>query len=526
MNSNVDTGNSTQGSDATPPRVVVVGAGPAGLTAAHELSKRGQRPLLLEATTHVGGIARTEHYKGFHFDIGGHRFFTKVKEIEELWLSVLGDDFIKVPRMSRIYFSGKFYDYPLRFGNALRNLGIYESTRVLLNYLKWQILPHAKEDSFEEWIQNRFGDRLYYLFFQTYTEKIWGIPCAKIRSDWAAQRIKGLSLAKAVINSLTGRNGTSTLIKEFYYPRLGPGMMWQAFRERVEENGGEVHLGSRVCALRHENRRVLSVLVEDGTAKRWIPAEHVISSMSLPSLIARLQPSAPDHVLNASRRLHHRDFLIVVLILDTPDPFPDNWIYIHDPDVRVGRIQNFRSWSADMVPDPTKSSLGMEYFCHNGDGLWTMDDNALINLAARELAKIGLGEERDIVDGTVIRQPQAYPVYDETYQENLEIIKDYLSGFGNLHTVGRNGMHRYNNQDHSMLTALLAARNILGERHDLWSVNVERSYHEETMMRSRPALPALHNHGEAIAIPGRATASAATGNRYRMEGGDPPSAAG
>ena len=465
-------------------RTIIIGAGPAGLTAAYELVSRGLRPLVLEASDQVGGLARTETYKGYRFDIGGHRFFTKVGEVEELWHKVLGDDFIRVPRLSRIYYRGQYFDYPLRLFSTLRKLGIYESLRILLSYFKWKVAPHEIEETFEHWVTNRFGRRLFLHFFEGYTEKVWGIPCSKIRADWAAQRIKDLSLIKAALNALTGRHDTSTLITEFDYPRLGPGMMWERFRDRVEEQGGEVRLQSPVRGLRHDGRRVQSVIL--GSGSHELPADHVISTMPLSSLVLQLEPAAPDAVREAARRLSYRDFLIVSLILDVPDPFPDNWVYIHSPGVRVARIQNFRSWSAEMVPEPDRTCVGLEYFCNEDDSVWSMDDGDLIDLAARELAELGLAKQSNVVDGTVIRQRKAYPVYDETYAEAVEIIQGYLAGFENLQTVGRNGMHRYNNQDHSMLTALLAARNVAGERHDPWNVNLERSYHEEFVTRSEP----------------------------------------
>ena len=459
--------------------VVIVGGGPAGLTAAHELTSRSLRPIVLEMSEHVGGIARTENYKGFRFDIGGHRFFTKVAPIRELWHEVMGSDFIRVRRLSRIYYRGKFFSYPLRIPNTLKNLGLYESVRILLSYFKWQTMPHEIEENFEQWVTNRFGRRLFLHFFQGYTEKVWGIPCSKIRADWAAQRIQNLSLYRAAINAMTGRHDTSTLITEFFYPRLGPGMMWERFRDIIEERGGTVQLRSRVKGLVHERGRVQSVVIEqDGKTSR-LECSHVISTMPLATLIQQLYPAPPAYVQDAANQLKYRDFLIVVLILDIPDPFPDNWIYIHSSDVNVGRIQNFRSWSAEMIPDPNKSSIGMEYFCNENDGLWAMPDMELIEMAKHEIAHLGLAEERTVIDATVIRQPKAYPVYDEHYSEAVDIIRSYLGSFSNLQTIGRNGMHRYNNQDHSMLTAILAARNVFGARHDVWNVNIERSYHEE-----------------------------------------------
>ncbi len=463
-------------------QLVIIGAGPAGLTAGYQWTKLGRCPLIFEMSTGVGGIARTECYRGYRFDIGGHRFFTKIKEVQDLWDEILGDDFIKVPRLSRIFYQGKYYAYPIQLGNAMSNLGVYESVRILISYLKWKLRPIREEDNFEQWVSNRFGGRLYWHFFRSYTEKVWGIPCTKIRADWAAQRIQNMSLKKAVLTALTNSqsHGTSTLIKEFHYPRLGPGMMWERCRDLIETGGGMVQTQARVEAINVDGQRAQSIQVIGADGKREdIECDHVINSMPLSSLIKQIRPTVPQHVLDAAMRLKYRDFLIVALIIDGADPFPDNWIYIHSPEVKVGRIQNFRSWSTHMVPCEHRASIGMEYFCHRGDGLWSMPDGDLIQLAKREIAELELVKESAVLDGTVVRQAKAYPVYDEQYKSNIDIIREYLDTIENLQTVGRNGMHRYNNQDHSMLTAMLAVRNILGADHDLWTINVERSYHEE-----------------------------------------------
>ena len=468
---------------------LVVGAGPAGLTAAYELVRRSSasRPLVLEASSQLGGIARTEQHNGYRFDIGGHRFFTKVGEVEALWQEILGDQMIDVPRSSRIYYRGKYYDYPLRLMNALENLGLFESLRVVASYLKWQIRPSKVEENFQQWVSNRFGGRLFRHFFESYTEKVWGISCKEIRADWAAQRIKNLSLSKAVIDALTGRSDTSSLIKTFKYPRLGPGQMWERAAELIAAKGGEVRLGSHVEGIEHDGKRVTGVRVRPAHGVPYlIQPDNVITSMAITDLVHAMN-DVPEEVLRAAGQLRYRDFLIVTLILDHSDPFPDNWIYIHSPDVRVGRIQNFRAWSAAMVPDPNHASIGMEYFCQAGDGLWTSGDADLIKLAAGELERLGLAPRSSVLDGAIIRQPRAYPVYDADYKPNLEIIRGWLAGFENLQSVGRNGMHRYNNQDHSMLAGMLAARNVLGERHDLWNVNVERSYHEDFTVAERAA---------------------------------------
>jgi protoporphyrinogen oxidase len=329
-------------------------------------------------------------------------------------------------------------------------------------------------------------------FFRSYTEKVWGIPPSEIQADWAAQRIKNLSLWKAVVNAITGTNSTTSLIEEFHYPRLGPGMMWEKVRDMVRAKGGEVRMRTRVDRICWSDDKVDAVEMltraEDGTVQRYVEqAEHVVSTMALTDLIAAFDPPPPEPVRMAVGKLRYRDFLIVTLILDHADPFPDNWIYIHSPEVKVGRIQNFRAWSKEMIPNAHQASIGMEYFCHEGDGLWSMSDSELVRLATAELEKLGLAPAQTVVDGSVIRQVKAYPVYDAAYRDALNIISGWLGSLKNFQTVGRNGLHRYNNQDHSMLTAMLAARNILGESHDVWTVNVERSYHEEFELKKGEA---------------------------------------
>jgi protoporphyrinogen oxidase len=458
--------------------VVIIGGGPAGLSAAHECIKVGIKPLVLERADKVGGIARTETYKGYYFDIGGHRFFTKIEEINQLWHDMLGEDFLRVGRMSRIYYQGRFFDYPLGFANALMNLGLVESSLILLSYLKAQVWSHPHEENFEQWVSNRFGQRLYQTFFQTYTEKVWGTPCNKIRADWAAQRIKGLSLIVAVSNALFGVQKAKTLITEFDYPLRGPGMMWQRFQDVVEANGGNVRLNAEAAGLSHENGRIVSVDYVENGERMTVRADQVISGIPITKLVALLDPKAPGQVLEAASNLSYRAFVLVGLIIDKEDLFPDQWIYVHSPDVKVGRIQNLKNWSSAMVPDPQKTSVAMEYFCNEGDETWTMPDDELIGLASQELSKLGLADHNDVIDGFVIRQPKAYPVYDDGYKEQLAVVRDYLETFDNLQTVGRNGMHRYNNMDHSMLTGMLAARNVSGARHDLWEIGEQEEYLE------------------------------------------------
>ena len=467
-------------------RVLITGAGPAGLTAAYELSKLGLQSTIVEADRQVGGISRTVNYRGYRFDIGGHRFFSKVPIVNQVWREILEEEFLVRPRMSRIYYRQRYFDYPLKAMNALTGLGPVESVRIGMSYVQTRLFPHAEETNFEQWVTNRFGSRLYEIFFKTYTEKVWGIPCREISADWAAQRIKNLSLREAVRNALLGAGRTAdgqiitTLIDEFYYPRLGPGMMWESCRNLLAARGHETVEGVEVERIRHRHGRVENMVGRtDAGQTVELDAEHYISSMPLRELILALDPPAPPEVLAAANRLRYRDYLTVVLIVKREDIFPDNWIYIHAPEVKMGRIQNYKNWSPAMVPDPTRTSLGLEYFLWEKDEEWTWPDERLIELGIRECVQIGLIAPDEVEDGTVVRMKKAYPVYDQYYHESIATIRRYLETFTNLQTVGRNGLHRYNNQDHSMLTAIYAARNITGERNDIWSVNTEMEYHEE-----------------------------------------------
>jgi len=467
--------------------IIIIGAGPAGLTAAYQLSQAGIRSIVLEKGSRVGGLARTEEHSGYRMDIGGHRFFTKVPEVEAMWREVLGPDLLTRPRLSRIYYNGRMFLYPLRFGDALSKLGPRESARIVLSYLRSRLFPHRPETTFEAWVSNRFGRRLFEIFFRSYTEKVWGLPCTEISARWAAQRIQSLSLPRAVWSALFGqRDGrVKSLIQAFEYPRLGPGMLW----ERVAE----------VVRLRHRGGRVVGVVARADGREQDIEADAVISSMPIGELIARLDPAAPDDVRADAAQLTFRDFMTVALILDRDAVFPDNWIYVHAPDVQVARIQNFKNWSPDMAVDPARTCLGLEYFCMEGDALWQMDDADLIRLAAAELETIGLARAAEVVDGAVIRQPKAYPVYTGEFEAILDRLRRFLEAMPNLQTVGRNGLHRYNNQDHSMLTAMLAVRNLLGEKHDVWSVNVERSYHEEVRLaKGRPGASKERGRGGGV----------------------------
>ena len=468
----------------TDPPIIVIGGGPAGLTAAYELTKQQQTPLVLEKYDKVGGIARTENYRGYHFDMGGHRFFTKSAQVQQFWQEVLGDDFLRRPRLSRIFYKNKYFHYPLKPFNALWGLGPFEGVRIISSYVRWHLFPYKEEETFEQWVTNRFGKRLFETFFKSYTEKVWGIPCDELKAEWAAQRIKDLSLKTAIAAMfLKPQETIKTLIEEFDYPRRGPGMLWTAVQDRINAQGGQVQLNSNVVGIQREGLRITGVTVERDGRTQTLTGSSFISSMPVTQLLQWLDPPPPPHVLQAANQLAYRDFLTVCLIIKKKELFPDNWIYIHDPSVQVGRIQNFKNWSSDMVPDQTMTSLGLEYFCNEGDEIWNMPDEALVALGKREIAKIGLAQAEDVVDGVVFRVEKTYPVYDSDYVASLETIKAYLATLENLQTIGRNGLHRYNNQDHAMLTGMLAVRNLLyGEKNNLWQVNAEQEYHEELML--------------------------------------------
>ncbi len=471
--------------------VVIIGAGPAGLTAGYLLTKAGLSVAIIEQDPHyVGGISRTVEHEGYRFDIGGHRFFSKSQQVVDLWNEILPDDFIQRPRMSRIYYEGKFYSYPLRAFEALWNLGIVRSTLCMVSFAKAQVFPNKAVKSFEDWTVNQFGHKLYSIFFKTYTEKVWGMPCDEMSADWAAQRIKGLSLWSAVVDGLKRSLGlnrapndgmqTKTLLETFRYPRLGPGMMWDAARDKIVATGrGEVLMGHTLKQLASDGNDGWRLTATHGVSETVIRARHAISSAPLRDLAARLHP-LPQASL-AAKQLRYRDFLTVALKIRSDDLFPDNWIYIHDSKVKVGRIQNFRSWSPEMVPEAGVACVGLEYFCFAGDGLWSMSDADLIDLATRETAILGLVSAEQVIGGAVVRQEKAYPVYDEDYSAHVAVLREELEGQNpTLHLVGRNGMHRYNNQDHAMMTAILTVENIKAEArvYDVWCVNEDAEYHE------------------------------------------------
>ncbi|MGH9188964.1 MAG: NAD(P)/FAD-dependent oxidoreductase [Acidimicrobiales bacterium] len=491
------------------PNVVIIGAGPAGLTAAYELAARyGIPSTVLEADSIVGGISRTVERDGWRFDIGGHRFFTKVKEVEAFWHEILPDeDFMLRPRMSRIYYEGKYYDYPLKASNALKNLGIWEAFLCVMSYVWVRIRPPKDQTTLEGWIASRFGWRLYKHFFKTYNEKLWGVPTKNMPADFAAQRIKNLSLFNAVVNALLPKRNQkeiTSLIEEFQYPKLGPGMMWERCRDLVEAKGCKVMMNTRVVGIRHEGGKAVSVTAEtrDGARSEY-PCDHVISSMPISQLLKAMDPPASDPAVKAAGDLRYRDFLTVALVVPERYSFPDNWIYVHSKDVQVGRIQNFGSWSPYLVKEG-RTCLGLEFFVFEGDETWNRPDEELVEQGKRELGVLGLLSDPSLVEaGYVVRMPKAYPFYDQHYKANVARIVEWLKASApNVHPVGRNGMHRYNNQDHSMYTAMLTAENIAtGTQHDVWTVNVEEEYHEESSKKDAAGVGARGTGRDAPVIP-------------------------
>ena len=481
--------------------VVIIGGGPGGLTAGYLLTKkrRDLSVVIVEKDpTYVGGISRTERHEGHYFDIGGHRFFSKSSEVVALWHELLPDEFIERPRSSRIYYGNRFYRYPLDGFEALRNLGLFESARCVLSYLAARMKPVHEAKTFHDWVANQFGERLFSIFFKTYTEKVWGMSCDEISADWAAQRIKGLSLSTAIYDAMRRSLGISrsaqkvkTLIESFHYPLRGPGMLWEAAAQKTVHQGGRLLMGHAASSLRYDAARHLWEIetTTGGSAGVTLVARHVICTAPLRETIQMMKPE--PRTKRAAEALRYRDFLTVAVMLNGRASFDDNWIYIHDPSVKVGRIQNFASWSPHMVPDSERCGcLGLEYFCFEGDMLWESSDEALTELAIEELTRIGLATRAQIRGARVVRQPKAYPVYDDRYRESVEAIRaDLAANFPNLHLVGRNGMHKYNNQDHAMMTAMLTVENILAgtQVHDVWRVNDDAEYHEEARAASSGA---------------------------------------
>lgn len=506
---------------------IIIGAGPAGLTAAYELLTRTDiKPIVLERSTQMGGISQTINYKGNRIDIGGHRFFSKSDRVMNWWfdrMPVHEKDATSTPavpsmrqtpeppdrsmlvreRRSRIYFLRKFFSYPLKLNTSLiRNLGLWRMFKCGMSYLRIKFFPLKQEDNLEQFFINRFGRELYKTFFKSYTEKVWGVPCDKISASWGAQRIKGLSITQAIKHALSSRKKKSTdlsqkdtetsLIEQFVYPKYGPGQMWELTADYINEHGGQVITNQNVIGLNNQQGRITQVTTKDPTTgiEQTYDADYVFSTMPIQHLIKAMQQDVPGDVDMIAKGLVYRDFLTIGLLLNklhvqeygkTQQMIDDNWVYIQEPDVKLGRLQIFNNWSPYMVSDPDKVWVGLEYFCNMDDEFWSMPDDALKQLGAAELAKIGFIKQEDVLDSVVIRIEKAYPAYFGTY-DRFDEIRKYLDTFENLFPLGRNGMHRYNNQDHSMLTAMTAVDNILAgitDKKNIWEVNTEKTYHEE-----------------------------------------------
>jgi protoporphyrinogen oxidase len=538
----------------TTQKAIIIGAGPAGLTAALELLRRtGVRPIVLEASDAIGGISRTVRYKGNRMDIGGHRFFSKSDRVMQWWLDVMpmesvpdaessagqhvkpvqlrykgqqrdlpapapgaplagadpvaDPDLVMLlrPRKSRIYFLRRFFDYPIRLSaDTLLNLGLIRTTRAGFSYLRAALFPRKQEQTLEDFLVNRFGRQLYRLFFESYTEKVWGVPCNQISAEWGAQRIKGLSLTGVLLHffktrfrskssakaaQVAQKQTETSLIEQFLYPKLGPGQLWEHVATLVQQAGGEVHLGLSVDRIILSGNRVTSIEAISADGQRVsFPGDYFFSTMPIQELVRAFSSPVPDEVRAVSEGLIYRDFITVGLLASKlavhekdGSPLKDNWIYIQEPDVQVGRLQIFNNWSPAMVADPSNIWIGLEYFCYDTDPIWKLSDEAMIALASEEIARIGILRPEDILDAHVVRVPKTYPAYFGTYDQ-FDRIRSYTDGIENLFLVGRNGMHKYNNQDHSMLTAMTAVDNIakgITDKSNLWDINTEMEYHEK-----------------------------------------------
>ena len=470
---------------------VILGAGPAGVSCAYELAQHGTAATVIERHDRVGGLCRTIPFQGCRFDIGPHRFFTKNDEVDRLWHAALGDQAVTVARQTRILYRNHLFDYPLRPLAALQGLGLWTSARAMASFARIKLFPERRPPAgnFEDWVVRQFGRVLYDIFFKTYTEKVWGISCRDISAEWAGQRIKGLSLSSALLHSLKRGGATGTgiksLVDQFDYPRLGAGQAYERLAEQAQRRGADFRFRTSVQEILHDGTRLTAVAVAgpDGGCMR-LPAAQVFSSMPLTQFVLRLNPVPPAEVVEAARTLYYRDHLTVNLVVRRRRPFPDNWIYVHDPRVRMARIACYGNFSDGMLADPAQDALSVEYFAFAHDDLWQRDDAELIRLAGAELEQTGLLAAREIAGAFVVRERDSYPVYYLGYRRNLETIRNYLARFANLTPIGRGGMYRYNNQDHAMLSGLLAARNYChpGARHDLWEINEENEYLEEKQL--------------------------------------------
>jgi protoporphyrinogen oxidase len=465
---------------------VIIGAGPSGLAAAYELTKHGASAMVLETSNKVGGLARTLEHEGCLFDIGPHRFYTKNREVHQLYLSILAEDVVLVKRLTRILYNNRLFDYPLTPLNVVRGLGLAECGLVISAYGLSQIRQYVsprEERTFEDWVTNRFGARLYETFFKNYTEKVWGIPCSHLGADWAAQRIKGLSLPEAARNALFRNNGrVKSLINEFLFPRLGSGQLYEKMRSIIEERGGIVQTNSRVSRILREGGRVRSLVIQgvDGVQQE-LPVNFLLSSAPITDMVEMMDPPPPDAVLAACRALQFRDHLGIHIKLQGV-PFPDNWIYIHSKEVKMARLSNYRNFSPVMAGSVAEvSPVTAEYFATRGDSVWSSTDEALIKLALQEMKQMKLiRSDKQALSGFVVRSTKAYPVMEIGYEKHIGLVKSWLKDFENLLPIGRSGMFKYNNQDHAIATGLLAARSALGlGKFDPWLVNIDAEYLEE-----------------------------------------------
>jgi len=478
-------------------RVAVIGAGPAGITAAYELAKKGVEVDLYEASPFVGGMARSIELWGQTVDIGPHRFFSSDPRVNKVWLEVMGKDYEMVNRLTRIFFRNKFYYYPVKAGDALKNLGLIEAMRCVGSY-GWQRLksdPDELGDSFESWVTARFGKRLYRHFFKTYSEKLWGIPCTELDADFAAQRIKKLSLSEAIKNALFGGGAEKhkTLVDQFAYPRQGTGEVYERMRRSIKKNGGKVHMKTPINSIVLRGKNVVGLKLESGET---YPYDEVISSMPLTLLISRLK-NVPPKVVRANSNLKFRNTIIVYLLVKGKKIFPDNWIYVHSNELRTGRITNFRNWVPSINKGKSETILAMEYWCFDEDDFWHWDDKRYIELAKEEIVKTGLVKAGQVKDGKVVRVPKCYPVYKRGYKKPLKIIENFIRGVGHLQVIGRYGAFKYNNQDHSILMGLFAAENIADNaKHDVWGINTDYEYQESSVITKTGLVEKTSKTGE------------------------------
>ncbi len=472
-------------------KIAIIGGGPAGLTAGYQLSKELGNKItavdVYEAADQVGGMARSIDLWGQTADLGPHRFFSKDKKINALWLEVVEDDYHIVNRKTRIFYNKTFFDYPIRAFNALKGLGIREATRCILSYMKQRVFPVKDTTTFEGWVTHRFGKRLYTIFFKTYSEKLWGISCAELDSDFASQRIKKLSLFEAVKNAIAFKKNSkhATLLEQFAYPLNGTGSVYTKMMDKIQSRGGSVYLRTPISQVITKNHMAVALKLETGEEVAY---DQIISTMPLTQLTERME-ILPDNIAETVRSLRFRNTILVYLLVDGNNLFPDQWLYIHDSEVKTGRISNFRNWIPELYGEHSQSILCMEYWCNFNDTLWTENDKYLAELAKREINHIGLAAKSDILDASVFRIPRCYPVYFSGYQEKLKPIQEFLDTIGQLHVIGRYGAYKYNNQDHSILMGMLAAENILSDAgHNLWSINTDYDVYQESSTITKTGL--------------------------------------